>query len=528
MKKIVFGFLFSIISVSYASAYTCVDLKSPVIRRQENANVLTLQKYLVEKGYLTATPNGYFGPGTFAAVQAYQRSLGYEAVGTVGPMTRAALKRDSCGVSSATTVPQLGTVVTTPVVTTIIPPTTTSQPVLIASSIPTVNTPSGLRNAQRRVDLEKLLRALSSRYVETRGVHPVKVTAIPIELCVRPPVVASTGTSTEVAVYSIVESPCKEYVDVTNLDPIYLKPIPRDPSLTTSSMLLGYEMTRNEYNDITLSAKAPEDSAIVKVTCNFNGQCKNIRHITAISYDAPTVASSSRYVIIRDATPKDPLTVYGTSFSSSTNTVIMTSNYSGKQYNVGTFASTNSTTLSIPASSTNQIIPCGAGCYEKIPNGTYGVTITNEWGKSNIFYLNIKGFSTSSFTARSNTSAPPDTKNVKLGSVTVSTGIPVAIKSITLNATSTSSVLPTKLSNFVVKETMSGQTAGTGAGTITISNQSLYENQSLIFDIYADIGEVQPHEAGFITYGGYMTVTDTFSKADMDLPLKEFSFTVSR
>jgi hypothetical protein len=55
--------------------------------------VLELQKRLKAEGYLSATPNGNYGPATKAAVQAFQRANGLSPLGTVGPGTRAALNR---------------------------------------------------------------------------------------------------------------------------------------------------------------------------------------------------------------------------------------------------------------------------------------------------------------------------------------------------------------------------------------------------------------------------------------------------
>lgn len=53
--------------------------------------VLKLQRLLAAQGYLTATPNGNFGPATKAAVTAFQASQGLPKLGSVGPATRAAL-----------------------------------------------------------------------------------------------------------------------------------------------------------------------------------------------------------------------------------------------------------------------------------------------------------------------------------------------------------------------------------------------------------------------------------------------------
>lgn len=57
----------------------------------EGAEVTALQKLLKAEGLLTATPNGYFGQATRAAVKAFQKLHGIKQQGNVGPATRAAL-----------------------------------------------------------------------------------------------------------------------------------------------------------------------------------------------------------------------------------------------------------------------------------------------------------------------------------------------------------------------------------------------------------------------------------------------------
>jgi peptidoglycan hydrolase-like protein with peptidoglycan-binding domain len=70
------------------TGYTFTSYLKPGMRGDE---VLELQKVLAALGLLTATPNGYFGVGTTAAVQEFQKQHGLEQLGVVGPATRAAL-----------------------------------------------------------------------------------------------------------------------------------------------------------------------------------------------------------------------------------------------------------------------------------------------------------------------------------------------------------------------------------------------------------------------------------------------------
>jgi putative chitinase len=54
-------------------------------------DVLALQRKLVEKGFSPGALDGDFGPGTEAAVLAFQQGEGLLADGVVGPRTAAAL-----------------------------------------------------------------------------------------------------------------------------------------------------------------------------------------------------------------------------------------------------------------------------------------------------------------------------------------------------------------------------------------------------------------------------------------------------
>jgi hypothetical protein len=57
---------------------------------------MSLQTFLQLSGYLSATPNGYFGPATLAAVKKFQTATGITSTGYVGPVTRLAVQVKSC------------------------------------------------------------------------------------------------------------------------------------------------------------------------------------------------------------------------------------------------------------------------------------------------------------------------------------------------------------------------------------------------------------------------------------------------
>ena len=67
-------------------------------------DVFQLQKVLFQGGFLSATPNGYYGLGTFAAVKKFQKAHGIKQTGNVGPSTKDALNQSSnSGLIPATT-----------------------------------------------------------------------------------------------------------------------------------------------------------------------------------------------------------------------------------------------------------------------------------------------------------------------------------------------------------------------------------------------------------------------------------------
>ena len=90
----------AILSVSVANAVVPTTPVIPAYVFSKNlasgakgTEVLELQKLLVAKGFLTATPNGHYGPATIAAVKKFQKANGIRQLGNVGPATRAALNK---------------------------------------------------------------------------------------------------------------------------------------------------------------------------------------------------------------------------------------------------------------------------------------------------------------------------------------------------------------------------------------------------------------------------------------------------
>jgi len=78
-------------SLTQTSSCTPLTLTRPLDLGVTGADVTSLQQFLAAQGLLTVAPTGYFGPLTAQVVLAFQKANDIEAVGIVGPLTRAKL-----------------------------------------------------------------------------------------------------------------------------------------------------------------------------------------------------------------------------------------------------------------------------------------------------------------------------------------------------------------------------------------------------------------------------------------------------
>ena len=79
----------------------CINLQTSILRFKSNdastnGEVSLLQDFLIEKGYLTGSPTGFYGRMTVNAVKSYQREIGVSPTGNVGPLTNSFIMRETC------------------------------------------------------------------------------------------------------------------------------------------------------------------------------------------------------------------------------------------------------------------------------------------------------------------------------------------------------------------------------------------------------------------------------------------------
>ena len=105
----IFVFCIGILSVAPTTHASCINissnLSSGMTDSGANGPILTLQNYLKSLGYLSATPNGHFGPATLAAVKIYQTINNISPTGYVGPITIASIGLKTCPTGSTSVTP---------------------------------------------------------------------------------------------------------------------------------------------------------------------------------------------------------------------------------------------------------------------------------------------------------------------------------------------------------------------------------------------------------------------------------------
>lgn len=94
--KILFLIIPFVFLVPSVSALVCTNITKPLSKGSENNEVLSLQQFLADSGYLLVKPNGYFGENTRKAVSAFQKKQNITTTGFVGPLTRGRIKEISC------------------------------------------------------------------------------------------------------------------------------------------------------------------------------------------------------------------------------------------------------------------------------------------------------------------------------------------------------------------------------------------------------------------------------------------------
>jgi hypothetical protein len=170
-------------------------------------------------------------------------------------------------------------------------------------------------------------------------------------------------------------------------------------------------------------------------------------------------------------------------------------------------------------------LPCGAGCKEALPLGAYTVSVKNAGGESNYFYITLKSVSAHVTPNSPDASFTPNTTHRKLATISISSEELLTLENLEFTLTG-SSTLTSKITTFTLTDLLTGQTISSGP-KFTLGSKTLSNNDSKIYELYANIGEVEVHQSGRIIFQGQLKVKGSLNKNAATFPLEDFMITVS-
>lgn len=537
----------------------CIDLQNNLTMGKNTDEVLTLQNFLKQRGLLTAIPNGYFGPSTLRGVKSYQGNVGLTTSGAVLSLTRQAIKDETCAVSQ--------TVMNTSPIATYSPITafgfplgcsssngfspltgiscsfkenfsngctssngfsittgiscsknTTIQsvqsPSIVASStIPVISTTSATSttpltfNERRQNDVITLLIAMYTFYLNSGGTYPI-------------PVIATT--SVEICTLGITL--CGNLNEIkSSLVPRFLSYIPMDPTLASSTGA-GYFMTRTQEGVITITAPRADAKASIFASCNFNGGCK-IKTASDVVVGKPYIDSIDKAIFLSGGVMSAPLVIHGNNFTSASNTVTLVLQGGRKVYTLGMFPSVDGLIITAISSFTITPFPCGVLCVETLPVGGYDVIVTTEKGDSNTGFISLQGITATSVSNGNDKPFIPKSTHMKLGTVALSSQSLVTLKSLSFTLEGTTTLL-SKVTNFTITDAMTGKIINGGLN-FTLPDEMISNNETKIYELYANIADIDNSYAGRIEIGGAFTVKEAISNSLVVVPIPKFMITIS-
>lgn len=273
----------------------------------------------------------------------------------------------------------------------------------------------------------------------------------------------------------------------------------------------------------TQEAKLCPDGSYVsrtKADCSFASCSPLIVPIATL----PVIDSIDKATFIAKGTMTAPLVIHGNNFSTSGNSVLLKLQGTSKVYTIATstISTATGTVITINSGFTNMLIPCGDGCEEFLPANNYDVVVKNSRGESNKGYISINSIISSSSSGSQNIAIVQKIKQARLGTITFSSSAPVSLESLAFTFTG-SPFDTSKLTNITLKDEITGESIG-GGPTFDLKHFYLQENQSKIYDVYADINSVF---SGLLSINTILSVKDFIGKNIIKMNLPEFIVTIS-
>ncbi len=203
---------------------------------------------------------------------------------------------------------------------------------------------------------------------------------------------------------------------------------------------------------------------------------------TATSFVRPLLDHIEYVSLFAGGTTDWGFSLYGSNFSTSSNTVLFRNTGTHVSYTIGTFSSATGTAVVLPANLTGTSFSCGTNCMEKLPAGQYEVVVRNEGGESDSKLITIQPFTLTIQNLASQTLPASQTGN-KIALVSFSTPAAVTVKTVSFDV-GTSTISGGGLSVSPLHDEING-------GDFKV-NSVLNPLQTALISVYADTNNTTP------------------------------------
>lgn len=170
--------------------------------------------------------------------------------------------------------------------------------------------------------------------------------------------------------------------------------------------------------------------------------------------------------------------LHGSNFSSTTNTVYFKNVSNSRVYNIGSFNSGDSISITLPKNITNTVFSCGLSCNEKLSPGLYEVRVVNSGGQTAYKNIDIKSFTSSVINESANHAVPANATSTKIGTLNFASSEAVTLRNVTFNTVS-SNISSNGFTNILLKDESTGSPLINNGDGITLS-----PFQSMIIGVY--------------------------------------------
>jgi hypothetical protein len=457
MKKGLSLLIFATCIIQAVSTHACTNITSNLSIGSKGQDVLALETFLADRGFLKEKPNTIFDQTTSFALKDYQKSANLLQSGALFLKTRTIIRKITCPVAKPL-------IFQASPITPSIASTTSSSSVqaLVASS-----TASTTKSTATSTSSAQIVKATSTTPV---------------------------ATSTKSAIATSTAATPKPAVATTT------KPV----AATSTTTVTTPKATTTPVSSNTQPVAKPVVATTTAATTTK----------PVVIIPKPVVASVNNGSFILGATTTETFIIQGNNLATTTDNEIFLKPQSGtRMYKIGQLrADAVGGQITLQPTFTTNKLPCGDGCLEPLAVGTYEVIVKNGGGESGGPTVTFMPFTANSRTLVTDVALYHGAKHAELGTFAFSISLPVRLQAITITTTYDPAD-GASLSGIFIKDELKNATTT----SLSLGDEFFSPGSSKSFTLY---GDVTASKATMAYITPVISVKDAVTGRNSTIPIK--------